>query len=230
MIASIHQPNFIPWLGYFYKIVHSDIFIFLDDVQYNKNSFINRNKIKTPRGDQWLTLPVSHTGKYGQLISETTIIQKEKAVRKIVNSIRANYGKAQYFHTYFDELHQILTNTNENLAEINILLINWIIKLLDIKVETKRSSDLKDIINTSTERLVSLCKSIGANEYLSGFGGVQYQEEKIFRDAEINLRITDFKHPQYFQLWGDFIPSLSILDLLFNCGPESKKYLLSKNG
>ena len=225
MIASIHQCNFIPWLGYFYKIAHSDIFIFLDDVQYTKGGFTNRNRIKTPSGAQWLTLPIFHTGKYGQLISETTIVQKERSIKKIINSIRANYSKAQYFHNYFDEFQQILTDADDNLAEMNILLINWIMRLLNIKIETRRSSTLNNVTGTSTERLVSLCKNVGADEYISGFGGVKYQEEQIFKDAGITSKMTTFNHPEYNQLWNGFIPTLTILDLLFNCGSESKKYL-----
>lgn len=228
-IAAIHQPNFLPWLGYFYKIANSDIFIILDDAQYTKNSFINRNKIKTPQGTQYITLPVSHTGKFGQLILECSIDDKEKNAKKITRTIELNYRKAKYFSDYFDEFQKILNSNTSNLAEINVLLIEWILEALNIQSEIRRSSELKNVTGKSTERLVSICQSVGADEYLSGFGGVKYQEEAVFKESAIKLKMTDFHHPQYPQCWGDFIPNLSIIDLLFNCGPESKRILWVDN-
>jgi len=229
MIVAIHQPNFLPWLGYFYKIANSDIFVILDDAQYTKNSFINRNKIKTAQGAQYITLPVSHTGNYGQLILESSINDKERSVKKIVRSIELNYRKAKYFPNYFDEFHNIINSSSSILAEINLLLIKWILEGLSIESDIRRSSELKNVTGKSTERLVSICQSVGADEYLCGFGGVKYQEEAVFKESGIKLKMTDFQHPEYPQCWGDFIQNLSIIDLLFNCGPESKRILLADN-
>jgi len=227
IILAGHQPNFLPWLGYFYKIAKCDIFVFLDNLQYSKNSFINRNKIKTSQGAQWLTLPVVTSGKFGQQILELTLFNKEKSIKKIFRTLELNYHKTKYFYDYFGKFQAILISNIDNLAEINILLIQWIIKLLEIRVAIKRSSELNNIKGTSTERLISICNSVGANEYFSGFGGVKYQENEIFSKARIKLKITDFEHPIYSQLYGEFIPNLSIIDLLFNCGKDSKAILLS---
>jgi len=226
--VSVHQPNFLPWLGYFYKIAKSDVFVILNNVQYIKRSFINRSKIKTPTGEQYLTLPIFQKGKYKQLISECVLYDKEKSTRKIMGTIRQNYAKAKYFKDYFEQIQEILDTDITNLSEINILLIKWSLKILDIQTEIKILSELENIIGGASERIVSICKNVGADEYLSGFGGNKYQEKEVFDMSGIKLRITDFQHPVYSQCWGEFLPNLSIIDLLFNYGPESKKILLGK--
>jgi len=226
-IVSIHQPNFLPWIGYFYKIINSDIFVFIDDVQYIKRSFINRNKIKTKDGSQYIKLSLLQKGRYKQLINECELYNKDENVRIILNSIKTNYSKTNCFNKYFEEFEYILNTNTNNLAELNILLIKWILKILKIDVEIKRSSELNNVIGTSTERLASICKDVGGNVYLSGFGGIKYQDESIFNKYNIELKITDFKHPVYNQLWGEFVPNLSIIDLIFNYGEDSRKIILN---
>lgn len=221
MIVAIHQPNFIPWIGYFYKIAKSDAFVFLDDVQYSKNSFINRNKIKTPQGVNWLTIPVKQAGRFGQTIMETTIVNPQKALNKVVKTIEQNYKKAAFFNDYFDEFAQILNSNPEKLAKLNMDLILWVSAILDFQTTFYISSEMEDIEGSSTDRLVSICKKLGGTVYFSGFGGMNYQEEEIFKKNNIQLKVTDFNHPEYKQLWGNFEKSLSIIDLIFNEGPKS---------
>jgi len=228
MIVSIHQPNFLPWLGYFYKIAQSDIFVLLDDVQYTKNSFINRNRIKTPQGEQWLTLPVKQSGSFGQLIIECEIQQKELAVKKVLNSIKMNYSKSLYYHQYIEAIEKILNTNTHSLSEINIQLILWLCDVLNIHTKIIRSSTLNISGKESTERLVEICKILNADTYLSGKGGVKYQEEVLFDKENIQLKISSFTPPVYHQLWGEFIGGLSIVDILLNCGSDSKKF--TKNG
>lgn len=227
MIVAIHQPNFIPWLGFFYKWSLADVYVLLDDVQFSKNSFINRNRIKTPQGKQWLTIPVVQKKRFGQKICETKIIENDRWKRKILGSIKANYSKARFFNEYYDELEEVFFEAGNMLVELNIMLLDWIESELMINTPKIYSSKIEKSSGTSTERLVSICKQLGADEYLSGFGGSKYQDEKLFNASGIHLKSYNFKHPVYPQLWGDFIPNLSILDLLFNCGPKSADYIKS---
>jgi hypothetical protein len=224
-VISIHQPNFVPWIGYFYKILQSDIFIILDNVQYSKNSFINRNRIKTPQGELWLTLPVETSGKFGQLINQCIILNKPKTTVKIIKSLELNYSKAPYFQEYICDIKEIISNSNELLCDTNIVLIKYILNILEVKTEIILASDLKNIQGASTDRLVSICKELNASKYLCGFGGVKYQDEELFKQQNIILSTTTFKHPTYSQLWGEFINGMSILDLLFNCGSKAKDIL-----
>lgn len=223
MIVSIHQPNFIPWIGYFYKIAQSDIFVLLDDVNYSKNSFINRNKIKTPNGEQWLTIPVIHSGKFGQKINEVQLQFFEKNLRKVKNSLQSNYSKSTYFKEIF-EIFEKYDDFSASLSEFNEYFIISILEYLDIKTKIVKSSDLKNVSGESTERLVSICKELGADKYLAGFGSKNYQDDELFSSKNISPIVSKFEHPLYNQLWGDFISNLSIVDLIMNEGKNSIRF------
>jgi len=225
MRAAIHQPNFLPWIGYFYKFYLADVFVFLDDAQFSKNSFINRNKIKTPQGEQWITLPIKSANKFEQKINEVKIDNRQKSVKKILSTVKMNYSKTKYFSEYFPEFEVILNNSNDNLVSLNIDLINWINKILDIHKKIVLSSECDDISGSATEKLIKICKKLNATTYFAGFGSSKYHDEDLFSASGIELRFYDFNHPIYPQIWGDFIPNLSIIDLLFNCGSESKVIL-----
>nr|MBP6314455.1 WbqC family protein [Chitinophagaceae bacterium] len=219
MIAAIHQPNFIPWIGYFYKIAKSDIFILLDDVQYSKNSFINRNQIVTPQGANWVTLSVKQSGKFAQNINAVILADREKNVSTILKSIEGNYKKAPFFSEFFEIFKNDLLGS-DNLSEINMAIIRSVCEFLSIETQLKISSKL-NVTGQSTMRLIDICKTVNSNEYLSGFGGNNYQEVALFQEYNIKLSISDFQHPTYKQLWGkEFQPNMSILDFLFNCGRE----------
>lgn len=225
MIAAIHQPNFIPWIGYFYKMLKCRRFVFLDDVQYIRRGFTGRVKIKTPQGEKWLTVPVKKKGRYHQLVSEVELESGDIWKKKILGTLQSSYGKTPYFKTYFPEFETILQKDHRSLVELNIQLIQWLAQAFEINTPMVKSSELEGITGQSSERLVSICKAVGATRYLSGFGGQKYQEEEIFKANGIELVVYDFKHPEYTQLWGQFIPGLSAIDLLFNCGPQSVKIL-----
>jgi len=226
-IIAIHQPNFAPWLGYFYKIMKCDTFVFLDDVQFTKNSYINRNKIKSPNGEQWLTIPVLHRGNYGQNINEILIKSKEKTRENILKTLMCNYSKAPYYQAYIDEILNIFLTTSEKIFELNIELIKFFSSILGLKSKFYLSSELNDVQGTSTQKLISICKNFEATEYLSGFGAINYQDEKLFQNENITLKISEFAHPIYSQRWGPFIPNLSIFDFIFNCGTNSAEILFS---
>ena len=227
-IIAIHQPNFIPWVGYFYKILKSDEFVLLDDVQFTKNGFTNRNQVKTPQGAQWLTLPVLQKGKFGQNIDEIAIAQPDHTIQKVLRTVEGNYKKAPFFNEYFPEFEKCLRNNGDKLAAVNIALIKWVCVSLEIKTPLVISSDLK-AEGESTMRLINICKKRNAGKYLSGFGGNKYQEAELYKTHDIELTMTNFKHPQYKQLWGDFIPNMSVIDILFNCGKEAAEIVRNAN-
>jgi len=224
-VVAIHQPNYLPWLGYFYKITNCDVFVFLDNVQYTKNSFINRNKIKTPQGAMWLTVGVLSKGEYGQSISETKIDSNVSWNKNHWKSICQNYARSPYLDKYKEYLESIYQRQWEYLADLNESLIKANCDMLSItNVEFIRASDL-DLSGKGTELLINICQEVGADTYLSGFGGVKYMEEDKFRESGIELKYYNFENPTYHQLWGDFIPNLSIIDLLFNEGDGSLQIL-----
>lgn len=224
MIVAIHQPNFIPWLGYFYKINRSDTFVLLDDVQYTKNSFINRNRIKAPNGEQWVTMPVFHTGNFGQKINETQLKMVETNFKKFLRTLTVNYSKAKHF----SEIISILSEcgiASSNLAQFNERIIRKIVSYLEIETPIFRSSSLPCIETTSTERLIQICNYFNADCYLAGFGSINYQDDSMFRNNGIEPTIYSFSHPRYEQLYDPFIPNLSIIDLLMNLGKGTIQYL-----
>lgn len=225
MIVAIHQPNYLPWLGYFYKIARADMFVLLDNVQYSKNGFINRNRIKTPQGAAWLTVGVLTKGSFGQSIKDVEINNSLPWASTHVKSIHQNYSKAPYFMDYIALLEDIYRQHWEKLADLNESIIKVICRALGIGgVEFKMASEL-DVSGQSTELLVGICRTLGADTYLSGPSGRKYIDEELFRNEGISLRYSDFKHPAYGQLWGDFIPDMSIIDLIFNEGERSLEIL-----
>jgi hypothetical protein len=222
-IIAIHQPNFLPWLGYFYKIYKSDIFVFLDNVQFTKNSYQNRVKIKSPQGAIWLTEPVLHN--FGQLTNEVKLNNKERWIDKHLKTLEMNYKRAKYFKEIYNLLAEIyLSKEWEYMSELNITFIKSISNYLGIKRKFLLASNL-NVSGNSTDLLIGIIKKVDGNIYLSGKGGVKYQDEEKFSQNNIKLVYSDFKHPVYPQLWGEFIEGLSIIDLLFNCGKDSILYL-----
>jgi len=226
--VAIHQPNFLPWLGFFYKWARSDLLVLLDDVQFIKRSIINRVKIKGPEGERWLTVPVIQKGRYFQGIDEVEV--QAGWQKKVLGSIRACYGRAPYFDAYFPALAGLLQADDRLLVEVNARLLAWLAENLGITAPAMKASALTGVTGQSTERLVSICRAVAADRYLSGFGGQKYQEADSFAEGGIDLVISDFSHPHYRQLWGDFIPGLSAIDLLMSCGPQAREMLWPSPG
>lgn len=227
MKIAIHQPNYLPWLGFFYKMAKSDVFVFLDNVQYPRRSFVNRVKIKTPKGEQWLTIPVKVKGKYYQKIRETEILNEKNWQKEHIKALELNYRKAKYFDYLFPDLKKNIEKDGQMLSIFNIELIKLLRDKLEIKAELKIASDY-NISGKSTDLLINLCKEFKGDTYLSGVGGSNYQDEEKFKATGIKLEYSNFSHPVYSQMWGDFIPSLSVIDLIFNCGPGSREIILSE--
>jgi hypothetical protein len=224
MIVSIHQPNYIPWLGYFFKIATSDVFVLLDDVQFTKNSYQNRVRIKGQGGAAWLTQPIQHSH-----LQSTLDVQFDTRIdwrSKHLKTLAANYAKAPHGREMLEQCRDWLDGTNPSLAETNGSIIRKIAALLGLKTEIVTSSSL-DVNLTAGERLAEICRRLGADTYLSGKGGASYQDEVQFTACGVKLVYSDFAIRPYPQLWGgDFCAGLSILDALANVGIEGTRALL----
>ena len=219
MILSAHQPAYLPWLGYFDKISKADVFVFLDTVQYEKNSFINRNKIKTPQGPQWLTIPVKSKGHITATLRETLVDDSKPWRSKHLKSIEMNYRKAPFFNEFFPKLEGIQMLPASNLAELCWQQLQFWLKEFNIKAKVIRSSDLA-VESKKSDLVLDLCLHFNADHYLSGILGKDYLDEYSFATNGIAVQYQDFQHPIYTQLWGDFLPYMSIIDYWMNCGSE----------
>ncbi len=223
MIVSIHQPQYLPWLGYFDKIRRSDVFVFLDNVQFKKNEWQNRNRIKTAEGGQWLTVPVIH--RFSQKISEVRINTTVQWGKKHLRGLLTNYSRAPYFQEYISFFEQAYEREWQYLAELNMHIIRFLTEALGVREKRFELASAYEAREDRTGRLVDLCRQLGADSYLSGRDGAGYLNLKEFEQERIQVIFQDFKHPRYPQLFGDFEPFLSVIDLLFNCGPGSLSIL-----
>ena len=221
---GILQPSYLPWLGYFEQIYKSDIFVFYDDVQYEKGSWRNRNRIKTQQGAQWLTVPVITKGLGPQSIKDVRIDSSSAWQKKQINALKMNYSRARYYKKYSDELFDIISQSWDLLVDLNIEIINWLCEKIDITTKTIRSSDL-NIAGDRITRLIQIIKLLDGNVFYEGSAGKNYVDIAAFEAADIQVELQDYKHPVYTQLYGDFISHLSVIDLLFNCGDESMKII-----
>jgi hypothetical protein len=224
MILSVHQPQYLPWLGYFHKIAKSDRFVFLDNVQYKEREFQNRNKIRTQKGWMWLTVPVVSRGERKQKISEVRIDNDMPWQRKHWGSIKTAYSTAAYFKDYAAFFEEIYSKKWEWFLDLNVHIISFILNELSITTPISFESDLK-ITSTKTQRIIDICKKLNAGTYLSGIGGKDYLEEELFAQNGITLRYQEFKHAQYRQCYEPFIPFMSIIDLLFSEGRKAREIL-----
>jgi hypothetical protein len=228
MIISVHQPQYIPWLGYFDKIANSDAFVFLDQVQYKEREFQNRNKIRTDRDGLWLTVPVISKGLGRQRISDVLIDNEIDWRKQHLLSLKNYYGRAGYFKDHLQFLEGLYGRQWGKLSELNVYIIDYLLDELAIKTPVYFESKL-DITQAKTDRVIEICRKMNADTYLSGMGGKEYLEEEKFAKAGIKLAYQDFKHPVYRQQFmkekGDFLPLMSALDLLFNEGPNSRSIL-----
>ena len=221
MIIGIHQPNYLPYLGFINKLKNSDIFVILDDAQFSKGDYHNRNRIKTKDGAKWLTIPVKAKP---EPINSIKINSEYKFSRMNWNvyhlkMIKENYSKSDCFHEVFPELEKIYENNYEYLIDINMNIINLLKELFSIKTPIYLSSELKlDKTIRSTEKLVEICNIFNAKKYLSGKDGPKYMDMKLFENANIDLLIQDFDVQLYKQQFGEFIPYMTALDFYFNNG------------
>jgi hypothetical protein len=224
MKAVILQPAYLPWMGYFGMIDIADVFVFYDDVQFEKQSWQQRNRVKTPRGEAWLTVPIYHD--FGQKINEVKINNSLDWRKKHWQSIYQSYAKAPHFLEYQDEIQGIYQKEWEYLGELNIFIIIKLAQLLHVRIpKFLKSSEIKGIEGQKTDRLLPILANLGADEYITGPGTRDYLETEKFRERGIKLYWYEYKHPTYPQIRGEFVPYMSAIDLLFNTGGEAIKYI-----
>lgn len=217
MIVSIHQPAYLPWLGYFDRIAKSDAFIFLDNVQFERNSFINRNRIKTANGPIWLTVPVRLDAHFDKTIVEIEIDDRQDWRRKHLRSIEQNYARTKNFAQKFDRLAAIYRNRTNKLAELCRDQLDFWLSELGITTRIMRASQLP-VAGRKSALVLNLCKHLGATKYLSGPLGWGYLEETEFSKAGIDIEYHEFVHPVYSQTNGEFVPAMGVVDYWMNCG------------
>lgn len=233
MIISIHQPNYIPWAGYFHKIASSDIFVIFDDVQLPRGKdFVVRNLIKTEGGPKWMRVPVKNQSKMLP-INEIEINNDLDWQSNHLNSLYSNYQKTSFFTSYYYEIEKILNKKYQFLIDLNLELIKLFMKILKIKTKIVYSSKL-NINDLGTEKILKIIQQLNGDKYLTGQGkgSKRYIEgkENIFQKNNIEIIFQKFKIPQYSQLFNEFIPNLSICDMLFNIGSdETQKIIETQN-
>ena len=224
-IAAI-QSSFIPWRGYFDFIASVDMFVFYDDVQYSKGGWRNRNKIKTPKGTEWVTVPLAHAG-LDLLVREAKIDYSQDWTKKLIGSLSANYGRTAFLNTIFELLVEIETARHEKLSSLNIELTKKICEYLGVATPFMNSSELS-LVGAKTDRLIDLLKKLNATTYLSGPSADVYLDKEAFRRHGIRLVYKSYDYDPYPQLWGPFEGAVSILDLIANCGPDTMSHVRSR--
>jgi hypothetical protein len=215
------QPTYLPWIGYFGLMQSVNVFILLDSVQFSKRSWQQRNQIKTAQGREWLTVPVYSKGKREQLICDVKVEYSSNYFKKHINALELNYKKAPYFELYSEKIFELLASDCDSLSNLTINLIVLLRDLLGIKTKVIRSTEFNT--NTSKDELLAeLCERVGGTDYISPPGSMVYLDDsEMFASRKISVKYFEFNHPLYAQQFEEFIPYLSVVDLLFNCGEDS---------
>jgi hypothetical protein len=232
VILAAHQPSYLPWLGYLDKMAQADVFVVMDNLQYEAQNFQNRNRCKLNSGAGWLTVPLER-GAQSDLICDKRIQNggspREHWQRKTWATIKIHYGRAPHFDRYAEELEEVYTRPWERLVDLDMHILELARRWLDITRPVLTASSLS-LEGERSERIVDMCQKVGAKVYLSGRGGsTDYLDLEAFRRAGITVAWQDFAHPIYPQRYPErgFISHLCFLDLLLNCGPESGDILRS---
>jgi hypothetical protein len=226
MIAVILQPSYIPWRGYFDQIRRADLFIFYDDVQYDKHGWRNRNQIKTAQGKQWLTIPVHSSGvTQGVPIKAVKIDQSKPWAKNHLKALTISYSKAPCFKQYLPLLESFYERRDEFIADFTVeITIKLARELGNSHTRFLRSSELDGITGEKTDRLIQILKRVGATHYISGPSAQDYIETEKFVAADITLEYIRYDYPEYPQLYPPYDPFVSVLDLLFMLGSDSAAY------
>jgi WbqC-like protein len=224
----ILQPSYIPWRGYFDQICRADLFIFYDDVQYDKRGWRNRNQIKTPKGRQWLTIPVNSRGAQTENIpiNQIRIVWDNPWSHNHLKALQHSYSKTPHFNQYMSLLEKFYQRRDEFLADFTIdFTITLTNELGNTHTRFMRSSEIAGIDGQKTDRLVQILQAVGGTHYISGPSARDYIEKEKFDLAGIRLEYMEYNYPEYPQLYPPFDPYVSILDLFFMTGPEAPHYL-----
>ncbi len=228
MILTAHQPVYLPWLGLFHKIALADNFVWFDDVQYQKKDWNNRNKIKTKNGPIWLTVPVLSKKHFEKKVGRIKINNDLPWAKKHLKSIQFSYSKSKYFDYYYEFFKNVYNKKWIFLSDLNLHILKFFLKELKIEVPIVKLSDLK-ISGQKSDLVLNMCKQLKAKIYIFGGEGKNYADQEKFRGSGVEPIFQEYNHPEYQQMHGDFISHLSIIDLLFNCGPECYDILMHGN-
>lgn len=223
MRVAIHQPQYLPWLGYLAKWAAADVFVFLDTVQYEKNGWQNRNRIRTADGAHWLTVPVH--AHLGTPIAEVAVDATQPWRARHLRAIEQAYTRAPHLDTYRAGLHGLLSREWAQLAPLAVASADWLARAAGIDTPARLASSLAVEGADATDRLVAICKALGADTYLAGGHGARYMDGARFGAAGISVLYQRYAHPVYPQQHGEFIPFLSGVDLLLTHGDESLRIL-----
>jgi hypothetical protein len=227
MNVVILQPSYIPWRGYFHQIAKADLFIFYDDVQYDKHGWRNRNQIKTAQGKQWLTIPVHSAGAtHGVPIKDVKIDWAKSWAENHWKALIFSYAKAPYFRTYAPLLEPFYQRHDTFLADFTIDTTIAIAHILGLSTRFLRSSEIPGIDGQKTDRLIQILTRVGATHYISGPSARGYVEEDKFASAGITLEYMVYDYPEYPQLYPPYDGQVSIMDLLFMTGPDALKFIV----
>lgn len=218
------QPSFLPWLGHLDQYAWADVFVMYDDTQFDKNGWRNRNRILTSNGVAWITVPVKTKGLNKPLNTEVPINNQTRWQKKLLSTIRQSYSKTPYFDQYFPGLEEALNTEHELLIDLNLATFRWLTHSLDLPWKVVRSSQL-DVPGRKTERLVALCEKFKATDYLTGDAARDYLDERRFEGAGVKVHWHNYQHPVYDQGTEEFVPYLSVVDLLFREGPRTAEIL-----
>ena len=227
MRVAIHQPQYMPWLGYFHKMDQVDKFIHLDTVQFKKNEYQNRNRIKAPNGWHWLTVPVIYSD-HKQLIKDVQINNTIRWRHKHKQSLTSSYGRAEHYQDIMDAMEWVFEEDWENLSVLNIAVVERMRELLGIATETTLASELGVNTRQPDRRIIALVKAVGGDTYVAGPGGKNYMDLETYESEGINVVFSTFNHPTYGQLFGEFQLHMSTVDLLFNQGGNSLDIIRGK--
>ncbi len=226
MVVSIHQPNYFPWLGYFYKIAQSDVFVLLDDVQFSNEGMHNYHYIKTPQGSLRLKIPVEqHTGDLIMSVKTKDFLGWKQ---KHIKTIEVNYKKSAFFSTVFIDYVQLIDREHSNLSEMNTAIINFMLEKFGIATKIVKSSEL-NITSTKEEKVMDICNALNATTYYSGTGAKAYQSEIDFNSRGLELKYSVFNPFEYKQLWGSFQSNVTVLDFIMNCGYDWQQVVDKQN-
>jgi hypothetical protein len=221
-VCVVMQPTYLPWMGYFDLMDQSTIFVFLDNVQFAKQTWQQRNRIRTAKGFDWLTVPIKIKGLHLQRIDQVTIVPDKSFPRKHMRVLELNYRRAAYFHNYWPGLSKILSAGDTSLAALNIRLVRWMADEMGLDTRFEVASGMR-LEGKRSELLVDICGKVGAKTYLSPIGSADYlvEDQGLFRDNDIQVLLHNYEHPTYTQVFEPFIPYTSAIDLLLNEGEKA---------
>lgn len=229
MILTAHQPVYLPWLGLFHKIALADLFVSFDQVQYLPKDWNNRNRVKTHNGPVWLSVPVKRSGYLGKTITDIEIDNSLPWARKHWKTLQINYGKTPYFADYGDFFTDVYEKREwKTLVELNEFMLRGFLDMLGIAVPVRSAGEF-NFTGSKSSLVLDMCETLGATTYIFGAQGRDYADVPSFLDRKITPVFQDYNHPVYPQLDQPFVSHLSVVDLLFNCGPSSREILMSGN-